>query len=504
MTPADGVLPRRQVIASGAALAGSAVLLGGLSPAQAQPATRPATEPTTGPHDYTPVATPNVNPLPWRREGPVEFDLHTPVDPTRLIGQNERPKSVRLTDEAGREIPCQLGSVAHTGAGYRLRLVADLGPTGLPGLGYRALGVEYLSSGEGTTPAAGTAPELANEYLVARFDPKTGWLISLVDRGSGVDLLAGPAAVPVVLDDPSDTWSHGVAGYHEEIGRFAANGDIALIERGPLRSAVRVCARWGASEVEQVFSLAAGARQVEVSVRVDWRERWRALKLAFPFALREAVATAEVPYGSISRPTGGHEESMQRWLDVTGTDLRGAAFGVSLLNDGKYAYDVLGAEARLTVLRSPAYAFHRPREVEPGVEYEFVDQGEQRFRYAIRPHRGALADAAIPRAAWALNEPIIVHREAAHPGEAPAPRGFLEVSPASVLASVVKRAESGGGFVLRLVETSGRPTTAQFAFAGWGPDSQIAVALGPHEVKSLRWSDAFEEIDLLEETGPYR
>ena len=50
----------------------------------------------------------------------------------------------------------------------------------------------------------------------------------------------------------------------------------------------------------------------------------------------------------------------QRWMDVTG-DTDGARYGVALLSDCKYGGDVLGSEMRLTLLRSPVYAFHQPR-----------------------------------------------------------------------------------------------------------------------------------------------
>jgi hypothetical protein len=51
--------------------------------------------------------------------------------------------------------------------------------------------------------------------------------------------------------------------------------------------------------------------------------------------------------------------------------------GLSALNDSKYAYDARDSELRLTILRSPVYAFHTPRQIEPGVIYNYTDQGPQ-------------------------------------------------------------------------------------------------------------------------------
>ena len=47
----------------------------------------------------------------------------------------------------------------------------------------------------------------------------------------------------------------------------------------------------------------------------------------------------------------------------------------------------------VTVLRSPIYAHHDPAAPEPGEPYSFIDQGIQRFRYALLPHADSWAQA---------------------------------------------------------------------------------------------------------------
>ncbi|NLC58933.1 MAG: hypothetical protein GX774_19030, partial [Armatimonadetes bacterium] len=57
------------------------------------------------------------------------------------------------------------------------------------------------------------------------------------------------------------------------------------------------------------------------------------------------------------------------------------------------------------------------------------------------------------------------------------------------------------GLILRLFETTGRPVNAEVRSG----DSCLAVALGPHEIKTLRlqWTErglqGFREVNLLEE-----
>jgi hypothetical protein len=74
--------------------------------------------------------------------------------------------------------------------------------------------------------------------------------------------------------------------------------------------------------------------------------------------------------------------------------------GLCLLNDSKYGYDALDNELRLSILRSPIYAFHRPRENLPGVTYHYTDQGEPNVRYrcCLTPAHGKLPTPCAP--AW--------------------------------------------------------------------------------------------------------
>ena len=370
------------------------------------------------------------------------------------------------------------------------------------------LPAEGSAAREGSAPGSEPPPTvLENRHLRVEIDPDTGWIASLFDKDIGAELLVRPAGVPVVIDDPSDTWSHGVPSFRNEIGRFEAAGDVRVVERGPVRNVVRSRSARGPSAVEQDFILGADARQLEVRVRIDWHEQWQTLKIAFPLAVGEARVTYEAPYGYTVRPANGEEEPGQQWVDVSGlTFAEGPQLaGVSLLNDAKYGFDVLGdppgddpeqgwrlgrgTELRMTALRSPAYGFHDPRVVEPDVHYAYVDQGRQEFRYALVPHAGTWAEAETPRRAWELNVPTLSRLEADHPGDLPARQGFLEVEPASVIASALKEAEDGAGIVLRLYETAGKSTGARVIFAGFGPEEPVNVGLGANELKTLLLAD---------------
>lgn len=375
------------------------------------------------------------NPLPWKTRVPVEIE--------------RGPAALR--NDAGAPIPSQhIQSSTATGQ-RRTCFTVDL-----PALGYRVLhSVDAVDApATGSLTAEGSA--LQNDHIRVEVDPGTGWINRLIDRRSGANLLARPASF-LAIDDPSDTWSHDVASFRNVAGPFARSG-VIIEENGPVRATLRAELARGASRIVQRVSLYRDLDFVEVRVRITWNDKRTALKASFPFAIENAVATAEVPYGSISRAMDGDEHPCQQWIDVSGT-VAGAPSGVAILNDGQYGYDVQGAEARLTILRSPVYAHHDPAKLDPAVDYRYVDQGEHFVTLRLVPHAGGWADADITRRAWELNVPPVTINEYAHDGKLPAQSSFASIDAGNVLLTVIKQAEDEDAFVLRAYETAGRPTS---------------------------------------------
>ncbi len=316
-----------------------------------------------------------------------------------------------LLDDQGQPVPVQrMQPEATVRERSRLCFVADLPP-----LGYRVYRVMAQASAAQQPPVIASDAALENEHLRLAFDPATGYLTSLYDKRHGVEALAGPAAVPVVVRDESDTWSHNVFSFRDEIGRFKASS-VRLIAHGPVKSCVRVISEYGSSRLVQDFTLYAGRDLIEVTATVDWREQFRALKLRFPIQVHSHRATSEVPYGSIDRFANGEEEPGQSWVDLSGTSpATGERYGVSIINDGKYSYDVSIRDIGLTILRSPIYAHHDPAVPQPDQLYTFIDQGVQRFRYAIYPHALGWEEAGTVRRAAEFNQPPVALIGTYHP-----------------------------------------------------------------------------------------
>lgn len=411
-----------------------------------------------------------------------------------------------LVDDQGREVPVQRVQSEATALGRsRLCFTADL-----PALGYRTYRVvpRPAEAAAGPDPFAGSGDHvLENPHMRVTFDPQTGWISSLFDKDRQVEALAGPGAVPVVVRDESDTWGHNVFSFREEAGRFVATS-LRLIARGPARATLRVISAYGDSRLVQEFSLAADGLTLEVSAKVEWRERHRALKLRFPIHVHFHRATSEQPFGSIERFANGEEEPGQSWVDLSGTSrVSGEPYGVSIINDGKYSYDVNVRDVGLTVLRSPIYAHHDPLVPSPDEEYSYLDQGLQRFRYAVYPHAGGWEEAETVRHAAQLNQPPVVVQGTFHPdGELPSACAFADARPANIVITALKGAEDSDDLVVRAYESARVATQGEIRFPAWG--RTIAASFRPGEIKTFRvprdGSRPAVEVDLLEWEGADR
>jgi alpha-mannosidase len=387
-----------------------------------------------------------------------------------------------LHDDEGQEVALQAGRSLATVGAWRNRpcFVAELPP-----MGYR---VYRLKAGAEDTPhTVPPQPEpcvIENERLRLRLDPDTGHITSLYDKHAGHEVFRGPGAAPAVLRDESDTWSHGVSAYDDLVGTFGT-AQVRLVEHGSVRSVLRAVSSYGASRLTQEFTLYPGIDRVEVRVAVDWRERWKLLRLQFPLNLMSTRATYETPYGHIERAATGTEEAGLAWADISGTVRdTGAAYGLSLCNDAKYSYSARENELRLTVLRSPIYAHHDPYVPEPDGEYTWMDQGVQGFSYWLLPHEGTWKQAGTARRAAELCQRPVALVETYHDGPLPLSASFLAVDAVNVVVGAMKQAEDSEDLIVRCYETHGATAKARIELGAWR--RTIDAEFSPYEIKTFR------------------
>ncbi len=325
---------------------------------------------------------------------------------------------------------------------------------------------------------------MENEYMSVEFDAATGFIKSLVDKKTGEDLASENfLAIPTVInDDKTDTWAHMVFKFHDVKGLMELVS-IERVESGALRSVIRVKHKFNDSYLTQDFILAKGQKVLKSECKAMWQEKFTLLKFAFPIGGQDAVSTYEIQNGFIKRPCDGDEEPALNWADLT-VSRNGKRVGLSIMSDSKYSYDCPGAELRLTALRNVIFADHYSER--PAADFNFTDEGLNRFSYGIYLHDGEAECSDIVKEAHIFNNSIVAVPESYHKGELPQVDSFLYTNLPNVQITALKRCEDGSGdLIIRLYETQGIESSKGCVMCKLF-DNGFWFDIKKHEIKTFR------------------
>ncbi|MEM6738779.1 MAG: glycoside hydrolase family 38 C-terminal domain-containing protein [Pseudomonadota bacterium] len=297
---------------------------------------------------------------------------------------------------------------------------------------------------------------LENDLLRLDFSSDAA-LTRIYDNRIGRDVLK-PGEVGnrlQVFEDRPISWdAWDIDAFFEDRGEVVGGLMSAeVIEEGPLRVALRVERAYRSSRLVQEIRLCAASPRIDFVTDVDWRETHLLLKVAFPVAVFSPVATYEIQWGSIMRPTHRNtswdyakfEVPAQRWADLSEAD-----YGVALLNDCKYGYDIHKDVLRLSLIKSATMPDPK------------ADRGHHRFTYALLPHLGDWRAGEVIKQAWSLNSPAVAEHSfrAALGG-----KSLVESRAPNVVIETVKVAEDRSGLIVRLFEAHRSRGPVRIAFS---------------------------------------
>ncbi|WP_136606965.1 alpha-mannosidase [Paenibacillus dokdonensis] len=275
---------------------------------------------------------------------------------------------------------------------------------------------------------------------------EAGQLTEIWDAVAQKQVLASGEAgnvLQVFEDKPLmfDAWDIDI--YYQQKMRVVQDlQSVDLIESGPLSASVRFVWKYMNSMITQIMKVYAHSKRIDFVTDVDWQERQQLLKVAFPVDIRSTEATYDIQFGNVKRPT--HWNTSWDWARFESVghqwaDLAERGYGVSLLNDCKYGYDIKGNTMRLSLIKSAK---------EPDPE---ADQGAHAFTYALLPHEGDWYEADTVQEAWALNNPLTVSGGGLNKPQL----SLLRTSSDNIMIDAVKKAEDSDRVILRLHDYAG-------------------------------------------------
>ena len=388
------------------------------------------------------------NPLAWTRGGIAEATVQMP----------RATDTISLLDSDNHPVPSQV--LSQEAATHTFHVLLRL--QAVPSMGYTVLhAVEGHK--DFATDLQTRDMTMENAALRVAIDPHTGCITSLFEKRGGFETLAPNACgneLQAFTDKPAryDAWNIDPGTYDVPPTLLHEADTVQMVETGPLRAVVRVKRTWQHSTFTQDVILYSGSHEVVVSNDIDWHETHVLLKAAFPLAASSPMATFEIPYGTIERPTTRNNSFEKARFEVPAmrwADEGNAQGGFSLINNSKYGYDAVGNLLRLTLLRSPTYP-------DPN-----ADRGMQHFEYALYPHIGSWKTAGTEQLGYEFNYRLNAMQVEAHEGELPAQHSFASIAEKHVVLTALKKAETGHALIARFYE-----------WAGEGGDVTLTVPAG--------------------------
>jgi len=292
-----------------------------------------------------------------------------------------------------------------------------------------------------------------------------GEIISLYDKEAGRELVPkGKKANELrVFDDrPSeyDAWNID-STYREKFWTMDEKTSVTVTENGNVRTCIKIIRNYQNSVISQRMILYPDARRIDFETIADWKESQQLLKAVFPMEIMTDKATYEIQYGNVERPTHTNtsweeakfEVCAHKWADVSEAD-----YGVAVLNDCKYGYDIHESVIGITLIKSGIYP------------YPEADQEVHRFTYSPLPHQGDYRKGRVLQNAYALNCPPYT-REISHL-KAGSRKAWSLFSTASdnVILDTVKKAEASEDIILRIYEAYGKRSNTSIKsplFSSW-------------------------------------
>ncbi len=314
--------------------------------------------------------------------------------------------------------------------------------------------ITELSEASGAAPAlktslsatqTGGVTVLENALIRVEFNG-TGDITRLYDKQADREVLPldTPGNAFLAFEDRPmnfDAWDIDIF-YEDRVEKVEGVESIAILEQGPLRVALEIKRKYRSSQIHQKIYLYADSKRLDFDTWIDWHEHHILLKAAFPVTVMSLMATFDVQWGNVQRPT--HRNTSWDWARFETcahkwADLSEGNYGVALLNDCKYGYDIHDNVIRLSLLKSAT---------NPDSD---ADQGEHLMVYSLLPHTGDWRDGVVP-AAYDLNDPLILRRINGSAAKAKSSGSLVSVSAPNVVIETIKVAENGNGFIVRLYE----------------------------------------------------
>ena len=382
------------------------------------------------------------NPLSWER-----------TDVVNLILPGNYQNNYSVYDLNGNELVSQ--TVKKNPNTKDILFVAE----NVPPLGYKTYVLRKAQSKYSGTYLEIVQDKLRNEFFDIEIDALSGWIKQITDKRNGNIILADEGNKLLLLGDDGGAWNIRYTGVVYPLHFVKAK----IIEKGPVRAILRLYREYPAnghpsSFIKNDIILYNGINRIDFKLYTDIHEPNTMLKVAFPVAVRNKKAVYEIPYGTITRSTqrttnwekARFEVPAEKWADLSD-----GKYGISLLNNSRYGYDIKGNIMRLSLLRTQNYPANYPEK-----SAAVSDTGKHVIDYSLYPHLGDWKQGESFKAGYNFNQPMTAVLNKVHNGKLKLKNSFVKIEGSNLILTTIKKALNSDAWVIQWFETMGEKTNA--------------------------------------------
>ncbi|MDR1629002.1 MAG: glycosyl hydrolase-related protein [Oscillospiraceae bacterium] len=353
-----------------------------------------------------------------------------------------------LVDADGSAVPYQ---ATHDG---KIIFVAEA----VPSKGYKTYLVQPIAYENKNTAAVVNGNKITSRHFDFEFDGDMA-IAKLIHKKTGRSVAPEGKKLNEIVAYEDRPYAHpawDVNAYFEE--KESPINDVqstTVIENGPVRTVIQITRRFQSSLFTQNIIVYNDIERIDVENVVDWKEDYYIVKALFPVDVNAVKATYDIQFGNLERSAHRNtiwdfaqfEVAAQKWADVSDN-----SFGLSVLNDCKYGYDIKNNLLRLTLIRCQ----NSPQPDQ--------DKCMHYFTYSIYPHGGHVAQSDVVSQGYSLNYPLYTTITEGM-GELPAEFSLFSVDKDNIVIETVKKCEDSDEIIVRVFETWNRQTACAFTSA---------------------------------------
>lgn len=418
---------------------------------------------------------------------PLPFEV---IDSLDHSGERVRQRGFTLIDPEGEAVPFQTGKRRLFSEDI-LNMVKHLEKVRLsfrakrvPPFGYRVYNLrpsgeesEPIAAADRDMPPSLVRDERALENEFYRVDMQDDGTLTVTNKESGEVYLS--LGYFEDAGDAGDEYNYSPPDLQEVLDTRGEPAAIEVVEdeadwatirvRHPFRLPEGLTPdRQGRSQnrvscgIESFITLQRGVRRIDIRTVVENKVCDHRLRVAFPSGIRGDESIAESAFAVVRRPvrlpegTGWIESPSPTHPQKRFVAVERDGQGFAVLNKGLPEYEVTeDGTIYLTLLRGVGWLSRddlKTRRGHAGPPYETPEAqclGKHIFEYAIVPYRGNWLQAHVWEEAARFNLPLVALRIEGG-GKLPQAYAFLQVEPAELAVSAIKKAEEGEALIVRL------------------------------------------------------